>query len=142
MSGYLNLTYKYTENRNHAKSAMISEFLYNIRTILNNRSTSMGAPVEVIGSIPMGEILLNTNLHVENFYEWDGESRTTPCMNHDCAWIEYFCIFYASSELPLWPLPADPEHPMGHCKVCQGLASGDIRRRNIKVVGVNKIKID
>lgn len=142
MSGYVQLTYKYNENKNHAKSSMIAELIFNLQTILSNRSSSVCPPVEVLGSISMADILANANVHVENFLEWDGESRTTPCLNTSCEWLQYFVTFYSSKGIPIWPLPADPSHPLGHCKICQGIASGAIRRRDIKVTGGNKVKLD
>lgn len=141
MSGYVELTYKYNENKNHAKSSMIAEFIFNLQTILTNRNSSVGHPVEALGSINMVDLLANTNVHVENFLEWDGESRTTPCLNTSCEWLEYFVTFYSSKKIPIWPLPADPGHPRGHCKVCQGVTTGIFRRRDIKVTGGNKVLI-
>lgn len=118
---------------------MIAEFIYNLQTILSSRSASTTGLSNTHGSIYMPDLLANTNVHVDNFLEWDGESRTTPCLNTNCRWLEYFCTFY--NHLPMWPLPADPQHPLGHCKVCQGITSGKIRRRHIKVTGVNKISL-
>lgn len=140
MSGYVELTYKYNENKNHAKSSMIAEFIYNLQTILSNRNSS-GVPPRGPRTINMVDLLVNTNVHVEDFLEWDGESRTTPCLNTSCEWLEYFVTFYSSKNIPIWPLPADPSHPRGHCKICQGLTTGIFRRRDIKVVGGNKVLI-
>lgn len=137
MSGYVELTYKYNENKNHAKSSMMAEFIYNLQTILSNRGS--GPPPVGPHTIPMVDLLVNTNVHVEDFLEWDGESRTTPCLNTSCEWLEYFVTFYG--HIPIWPLPADPSHPRGHCKICQGLATGIFRRRDIKVTGGNKVLI-
>jgi hypothetical protein len=126
--GWTELTFKYSDNKNHVKTSMIAEFVYNLRAMLeargdppySNHRPPGEPPGEPMPTIPPG--------------------GTTPCLNVDCEWISYFLTYY-TSKLTIWPLPADPSHPRGHCKVCKYINEEGGRRSHLRVTDDRKVVI-
>lgn len=109
---------------------MINSFVYNLKNSIQHKKSERIQ--ELKNKETMATTLCVINQHVQNFLEWDNDDRTVPCLNLDCEWFDLFHTFY-SKIMTFWPLPADPQHSQGYCRVCQGFKEKKILMTQVKI---------
>lgn len=124
------LIYKNIENKNYSKSTLVDDLLFSL--------TNMKGCYNV--TLPTLNTNVSYNEHVTNLLQWDDNSTTIPCLNVNCEWISFITTFYpALSEK--FPLPSDPNHIQGYCRICQYILEENGRRSNLKLLSGQSVAI-
>lgn len=107
---YTIFTNKTISVRNNVKNSMIKNFLHSLDTAISDRSTS----ITHIHSVVSGFTIPQYDKAVVNPLSAYDPSKSMPCLNVECRWLDYLSTFYPDMEL--WQLPSYTD--LGYCKIC------------------------
>lgn len=107
---YTIFTNKSISVRNNVKNSMIKNFLHALNEAIDDRTTSITHIHSVVSGFTIPQY---DKGGVDKMAAYD-PSKSMPCLNLHCRWLEYLEAFYPDTDL--WQLPSHTD--VGLCVIC------------------------
>lgn len=111
--------FKTPENKNHVKSSLTTEFLFNLKSMIDEKEQEVMMQSEKRQRTNYSDTAKLTR-DLQNKSEKCSETAM-PCNNTKCRWLQYLHYFYAD-KVGYWVLPAVTVED--HCEVCRLVNNG------------------
>ena len=129
--------FKTSESKNQVKASLTTEFIFNIKTIIDEKNKQDETPVRKRVKQYHNDFLTFSRININNSEKCD--ENTMPCNNIKCRWLQFLQYFYAKT-LGYWLLPEVT--PENHCEVCRLVNSGERKLSDFQISKELKVCID
>lgn len=136
----MSYVYKDQENRNHVKSSLITEFVYELNSLINIKDDE-GDSHETPHKRRNTQCYAPSTLTMSPTYALGTkvEDDHIPCLNPKCRWLQFQHYFYAH-KIGYWLLPASDEDTL-HCEICRRLNAGECKFSDIRITKNSEVCI-